>query len=107
MFSRLRFVRPLLKKRQELQISRFKTKWADGGEHATHNDLPVPEGNWKEYYTRRNLVNNLVLISGSIALIVAVSLVFNSGHINFNFSPPDHYEADAAECNCDAHAKKD
>ncbi|XP_067642563.1 uncharacterized protein COX7B [Eurosta solidaginis] len=65
-----------------------------GGHHQrlSMNDMPVPEGDWKEQYTRNNARYNAVLVSGILFLAGTIAFVRTTGIIDFNASPPETYE---------------
>ncbi|XP_036336367.1 uncharacterized protein LOC118746621 [Rhagoletis pomonella] len=61
-----------------------------GGHHqkTTLNDLPVPEGDWKEHYTRQNTKYNAWLITGVLFLAGTIGFVKTTGVIEFNNKVP-------------------
>lgn len=60
---------------------RCKAKFKDGGEHATFNDFPIPQGCWKTEYNRNQKTYMTILLSGIAALTGAVALV---GRLNLS-----------------------
>lgn len=71
------FYRPNKTTFSRYTASRAKTKFKDGGEHATFNDVPIPQGCWKEANARRQSRYNMVLLSGLGAFVGSV--IFVSG----------------------------
>lgn len=55
--------------------TRTKAKFKDGGEHATFNDMPIPQGCWKENNQRTQNRYMMVLLSGIASLIGSIILV--------------------------------
>ena len=56
--------------------TRRKSQWQHG---MTINDLPVPQGSWKEGFDKRNRTWNMYFVSGLVTLCVAtyVVIIFN------------------------------
>ncbi|XP_053966038.1 uncharacterized protein LOC128868223 [Anastrepha ludens] len=65
-----------------------KSPFADGGSHSTMNDLPIPEGDWQENYTRKNIKNTIVLFAGIGSFITSLFLHFTDENINWNYKVP-------------------
>ncbi|XP_075168259.1 gomdanji [Haematobia irritans] len=74
---------------------RTKAKFKDGGEHATFNDMPIPQGSWLEANARRQSRYTVILLSGIGALMGSIAFVAQSGLLVLNYSVPDYpYEDD-------------
>ncbi|XP_075160870.1 cytochrome c oxidase subunit 7B [Haematobia irritans] len=58
------------------------------GVKVTMNDLPVPQGDWKEHHSRQNSKYNAVLFAGVAALVGTIALAKSTGIIFLNYSPP-------------------
>ncbi|XP_058981895.1 uncharacterized protein LOC131803939 [Musca domestica] len=85
-------------KHVELRIIRFflfsagalsRASYHGSGVKVTMNDLPVPQGDWKENHTRQNSKYNAVLAAGIAALVGTIALVKSTGIIDLNYSPPE------------------
>ncbi|XP_037946922.1 uncharacterized protein LOC119678906 [Teleopsis dalmanni] len=61
-------------KSEKPKAKKPKSPWADGGEHATLNDIPLPEGSYKEWYDKRNGRYHLYLISGVLVFAIEMGL---------------------------------
>ncbi|XP_053956648.1 uncharacterized protein LOC129242825 [Anastrepha obliqua] len=61
-----------------------------GGHHqqSTLNDLPVPEGDWKENHSRQNTKYNAWLITGVLFLAGTIGFAKSSGVIELNSKVP-------------------
>ncbi|KAG4073940.1 hypothetical protein HA402_014145 [Bradysia odoriphaga] len=58
----------------------------------TMDDLPVPEGDWRERYQQTQSKNNAILAASFLFFVGVVGYIKQSGVINFNYSPPTTYE---------------
>ncbi|XP_065358984.1 uncharacterized protein LOC135953184 [Calliphora vicina] len=58
------------------------------GIKVTMDDMPVPQGDWKENHSRQNAKYNAVLLTGIAALVGTIALVKSTGIIELNYSPP-------------------
>ncbi|XP_065367218.1 uncharacterized protein gom [Calliphora vicina] len=78
--------------------TRSKAKFKDGGEHATLNDVPIPEGSWKEANARAQNRYMMVFLSGIASFVGSVIFVAKSGKMELNYSVPDYpYEEEKEE----------
>ncbi|TMW51337.1 hypothetical protein DOY81_003578 [Sarcophaga bullata] len=76
---------------------RCKAKFKDGGAHATFNDLPIPEGSWKQNYDNNQKTFWVVLLSGIAAFVGSVYIVATSDRLKFNYTIPDYPYEDEKE----------
>ncbi|KAM0727421.1 hypothetical protein ACS0PU_006753 [Formica fusca] len=53
------------------------------------DEIPVPQGSWKEHYDARQRVYNTQLIAGVSVLVGTIAFIKLSGIIFFNFGPPE------------------
>ncbi|XP_004534578.1 uncharacterized protein LOC101453835 [Ceratitis capitata] len=67
-----------------------KSPFVDGGPHSTMNDLPIPEGDWQEAYSRRNFKNTLVLLIGIGSFVTSIYMHFTDEAFNWNYKVPDY-----------------
>ncbi|TMW47922.1 hypothetical protein DOY81_006996 [Sarcophaga bullata] len=58
------------------------------GHKVSMDDLPVPQGDWKEHHSRQNTKYNAVLLTGIAALVGTLALIKSTGIIELNYSPP-------------------
>ncbi|XP_023297135.1 uncharacterized protein LOC111679772 [Lucilia cuprina] len=70
--------------------TRSKAKFKDGGEHATFNDMPIPQGSWQEYNARRQNRYMMVFLSGIASFVASVIFVAKSGKMELNYTVPDY-----------------
>ncbi|XP_061392565.1 uncharacterized protein LOC133328028 [Musca vetustissima] len=66
-----------------------RASYHGSGVKVTMDDLPVPQGDWKEHHTRQNSKYNAVLAAGIAALVGTIALVKTTGIIHLNYSPPE------------------
>ncbi|XP_036334627.1 uncharacterized protein LOC118745208 [Rhagoletis pomonella] len=66
------------------------TPFADGGPHCTMNDLPIPEGDWQEDYTRKNMKNTAILMLGIGSFITSLYMHFTDENIHWNYKVPEY-----------------
>lgn len=55
----------------------------------TVNELPIPQGSWKDHYDARQKIYNAQLITGIAVLVGTITYIKVSGIIFFNFGPPE------------------
>jgi len=55
----------------------------------TLNDLPIPQGSWQEYHSKRNQTYNIVLAGGIISVIATFILMKQTGTL-YVHGPPDY-----------------
>ncbi|XP_023300573.2 uncharacterized protein LOC111682815 [Lucilia cuprina] len=58
------------------------------GVKVTMDDMPVPQGDWKEHHSRQNAKYNAVLLTGVAALVGTLALIKSTGIVELNYSPP-------------------
>jgi hypothetical protein len=51
------------------------------------SDLPVPEGSWQEYHSKRNATWNMVLAGGIIAVIATFIIMKQTGTLYLHGQP--------------------
>uniref|UniRef100_A0A1I8P6K4 Deltamethrin resistance protein prag01 domain-containing protein n=1 Tax=Stomoxys calcitrans TaxID=35570 RepID=A0A1I8P6K4_STOCA len=67
-----------------------KAQFKDGGQHATFNDMPIPQGCWHEANARCQTRYMTILLSGIGALVGSVAFVAQSGLLVLNYTVPDY-----------------
>ncbi|KAK3852220.1 hypothetical protein Pcinc_041183 [Petrolisthes cinctipes] len=53
----------------------------------TMNDLPVPQGSWREHYNQRQRKNNIHLVAGILFTGATVAYAKESGLMVFGYGP--------------------
>ncbi|KAM7342863.1 gomdanji [Cochliomyia hominivorax] len=82
-------VKQHFKRTNFIQI-RSKARFKDGGEHATLNDMPIPEGCWKSNHARTQNRYMMVLLSGIASFIGSWVYIAKWGEMEMNYSVPDY-----------------
>ncbi|XP_016999521.3 axoneme-associated protein mst101(1) [Drosophila takahashii] len=72
--------------------------FASGGQHATLNDCPKPEGDFMKAWSAKNGRYNLILLSGVLAAGGTVGFALSSGILCLNWTIPEYpYTEDEME----------
>ncbi|XP_073812055.1 gomdanji isoform X2 [Musca autumnalis] len=61
---------------------RLRAKFKDGGEQSTFNDMPIPEGCWKEFNAKRQSRQTTMLLSGLAAFVASIVYFLFKGDPN-------------------------
>ncbi|XP_019890217.1 uncharacterized protein LOC109611633 [Musca domestica] len=69
---------------------RLWAKFKDGGEQSTFNDMPIPEGCWKEFNAKRQSRQTMMLLSGLASFVASIVYVTQTELLFFNYTVPDY-----------------